>query len=67
MGNCLDCRYFVADSDSTESGFCHRFPPVSTNAPTQEFGKELAFHVVYPRIRTHHENWCGEWKTIPAL
>jgi hypothetical protein len=62
--NCLNCRFFVADNDNPSSGFCHRYPPMQLGAHDNA---GVAFNSAYLRVRLHHEDWCGEWKTIPGL
>jgi hypothetical protein len=51
---CKNCIFWRDDEsdDITDTGFCHRFPPVLCHGRALEHDK-------YPRTTIH--DWCGEY------
>ncbi len=69
MEQCNLCRFWLNwDSEMTNLGECHRFPPRMTTVSQTE-GDEVSFATVRPVDGgwplTAPDDWCGEFQAPP--
>jgi hypothetical protein len=69
MDQCSGCRFWLNwDSEMTNLGECHRFPPRMASAHRVE-GDQTLFSTVRPEDGgwplTYPDEWCGEFQIAP--
>jgi hypothetical protein len=70
MEQCNGCRFWLNwDSEDTNLGECHRFPPRMATVPRTGAGQDSAVTVRpgdggWPL--TYPDDWCGEFQPVPT-